>query len=478
MYLAERNRTHEELERRVLERTAELGIANRELEREVSERKRAEARLNHLATHDALTDLPNRNLFADRLGQALLRTAWRKRSVAVLFLDLDRFKVINDTLGHAIGDLMLKVVAERLTQCIRTGDTVARLGGDEFVLILDDLAQPQDTTKVAQKILDAFSKPVEIDRRELFITASIGIALYPGDGEEVEALLKNADTAMYRAKEQGKNNYQLYSASLNVKASERLTMEGHLRHGLERGEFLLHYQPQVDLVTGRIVAMEALIRWKRPGWKIISPADFIPLLEETGLILPIGEWVLRTACAQNKAWQRAGHPPIRVSVNLSGRQFQKTNLIRTIAAALDETGLSPKFLELELTESIIMKNEEATIISLRQLHESGVAISIDDFGIGYSSLSYLNRFPINTLKVDRSFVNDISTHPDNAAIVTAIITMAHSLHLNVVAEGVETADQLEFLRALKCDQMQGYLASRPLSAEEAEELLAERKPLI
>jgi diguanylate cyclase (GGDEF)-like protein len=445
--------------------------------RDVTKRRQAEERLNYLANFDPLTDLPNRTLLYDRLGQAMTRAPWHKRSVAVLFLDLDRFKNINDTLGHAFGDLLLKAVAERLTRCVREGDTVARLGGDEFVLILDDLAQPGDILLVAQKILGALSSPFNLEGRELFITTSIGIALYPDDGKDYETLLKNADTAMYRAKEQGKNNYQLYSPALNAKASERLALENSLRRALERGEFLLHYQPIVDLATGSVIAVEALVSWIRPNVGMISPAEFISLAEETGLIIPVGEWVLRTACTQNKACQSAGLSPICVAVNLSARQFQRQDLAKTIADAIDKIGLDPKYLELELTESIIMKNAEITAATLRRLDALGIEISVDDFGTGYSSLSYLKRFPVTTLKIDGTFIRDITTDLDDKAIVTAIITLAHSLKLKVVAEAVETEEQLQFLRSLHCDQIQGYLFSKPLPAEEMTQLLAQKRRL-
>lgn len=445
--------------------------------RDITKRKQTEERLNYLASFDALTDLPNRTLFYDRLGQATARARWHKRWVAVLFLDLDRFKVINDTLGHAIGDLLLKAAAVRLTGSIREGDTVARLGGDEFVLILDDLAQPQDTSKVAQKILDALSDPFDLEGRELFITASIGIALWPEDGEDPETLLKNADIAMYRAKEQGRNACQLYSPALNAKASERLTLENALRHALEREELLLLYQPKVDLATGKIIGLEALVRWKHPQWGLVSPADFIPLAEETGLIVPIGEWVLWTACAQNKAWQEAGFPPIRIAVNLSARQFNKQNFAEMVARLLGEVGLDPQYLELELTESIIMKNAESTMTMLQELDAMGVELTVDDFGTGYSSLSYLKRFPVHTLKIDRSFVRNLTTDPEDVAIVTAIITLAHTLHLKVIAEAVETVEQLALLRSLECDQMQGYLFSRPLPSGEVAKRWRERRHL-
>ncbi len=444
---------------------------------DITERKQAEERLNHLTNFDLLTNLPNRLLFRDRLGLAISRAPWHKRSVGVLLFDLDRFKVVNETLGQAMGDFLLKAVSERLSATVREGDTVARLGDDMFGLILDDLAQPADSFRVSQKILDSLGKPFQLKGQEIFVSASIGIAIFPNDGDEIDLLMKHADTAMYRAKEQGGNNYQLYAPAMNQHATKRLALENNLRRALERGEFLLYYQPKVDLTTGQIVGMEALIRWKSPEAGMVSPAEFIPLAEETGLIVPMGEWILRTACAQNKAWQKQGLPFVRMGVNISVRQLQRQNLIGTIAHVLNETGLDPNYLELELTESIIMKSNESTMAELRELNLGGIEISIDDFGTGYSSLSYLKRLPIDTLKIDKSFVQEVTTDPDDAAIVAAIITMAHTLKLKVVAEAVETVEQLEFLRGLKCDQMQGYLFSRPLPAEEITRLLAEGKHL-
>ncbi|MCG3110934.1 MAG: EAL domain-containing protein [Candidatus Manganitrophus sp. SB1] len=452
---------------------------------DITERKLSEERLQYLANHDSLTGLPNRALFMEHLRLALMTAKRHQRLVAVLFLDLDRFKLINDTLGHGVGDLLLKGVADRLNICLRRTDTVARLnamngtvarlGGDEFTLLLTDIAQTQDVPIVVQRIVNIFMTPFFVEGHELFVTPSVGISLYPNDGDTPDKLLRNADTALYRAKEQGRNNYQFYLPEMNAKVSERLAMENSLRKALEKNEFLLHYQPQVDLNTGAIVGMEALVRWHHAESGLISPAKFIPLAEETGLILPIGEWVLRTACAQNKAWQEAGLPPIRVAVNLSGRQFQQRNLIETVRRILTETGLGAEFLELELTESILMQKIEIITSVLSELEGMGIQISVDDFGTGYSSLSYLKRFPISNLKVDRSFVSDITTDPDDAAITSAIINMAHSLKLKVVAEGVETAEQLAFLRSLKCDGMQGYFFSRPLAAEEATKLLVEKK---
>jgi len=443
----------------------------------ITEQKQAEDRLRYLAHHDGLTDLPNRILFADRLGQALSRVRWHKRVVAVLFLDLDHFKRINDTLGHNMGDLLLKAVAERLSSCVRSGDTVARMGGDEFTIILADVAQAEDVPKVAQKIIDAVAKPFVLAGRELFVSTSMGISLFPNDGQDVQTLLKNADAAMYRAKEQGRNHYQHYSPAMNVRTLERLALESSLRHALERKELLLHYQPRVDLDTGQITCVEALLRWQYPDLGIVPPNQFIPLAEETGLIIPIGEWVLRTACQQNKLWQTMGLFPIRVAVNLSPRQFEEKNFIETIATVLKDTGLDPNYLELELTENLLMKNAETSIATLRQLNAMEVQISVDDFGTGYSSLSYLRRFPIHALKIDQSFVRDITTDPDDSVIVTAMIILAHSLKLKVIAEGVETKEQLDFLRSLKCHEMQGYLFSRPLPEDELARLLAIGKSL-
>jgi diguanylate cyclase (GGDEF)-like protein/PAS domain S-box-containing protein len=444
--------------------------------RDISERKRSEARLQQAVNYDALTGLPNRTLFLDRLVQAVARTFWRKRLVAVLLLNLNRFKLINDTLGHNVGDQLLKAVSERFVTCVRDGDTVARLGGDEFAVILEDIAVAQDVIVIIQKVLEAFKKPFLSEDRELFAAPTVGISLYPNDGEDVETLVKNADTAMSRAKELGKS-YQFFSPEMNAKATKRLVLESSLRRALERQEMLLHYQPRIDLSTGQITGMEALVRWQHPDLGLVPPAEFIPLAEETEVIIPLGEWVLRTACLQSKIWKRDGFRLIPVAVNLSPRQLRHQDLVEVVERVLKETNLDPSHLELELTESVLLENIETTIGTLRQLQKMGIQIAIDDFGTGYSSLSYLKRFPINCLKIDRSFVADIPTDPDNAAIVKAIITLSHTLNLKVIAEGVETMKQLEFLRSIGCHEMQGYLFSKPVPADQATRLLAEERCL-
>jgi len=442
---------------------------------DITERKKAEEMLNSMAYYDSLTGLSNRILFNDRLGLALAQARRTKEMLAVLYIDLDNFKAINDTLGHAVGDRLLQLVGRRLKDCLRDGDTIARLGGDEFVVLLPQIRCAEDATVVATKLLESFGLPFDLDNNELFITTSIGISLYPYDGDDTETMLKNADTALYRAKEHGKNNYQLYTSAMNAKAFERLALENSMRRALDREEFVVYYQPQVNLATGQIVGMEALLRWQHPDLGLVYPSEFIGLAEETGLIISIGDFALRTACKQNKAWQDAGHPPVRIAVNLSAKQFYQQNLDDTIAQALDDTNLHPKFLELEITESVVMKDTTSVSASLYKLKDMGIQVTIDDFGTGYSSLSYLKRFPIDGLKIDRVFIRNLTTDPNDAAIAKAIIAMAKSLNLRVVAEGVETTDQLEFLRSLKCDEIQGYLISRPVPADEATALLVESK---
>ncbi|WP_206816376.1 bifunctional diguanylate cyclase/phosphodiesterase, partial [Chroococcus sp. FPU101] len=429
--------------------------------------KRVEETLRHQSLHDQLTGLPNRMLFHNLLTLALAQAEHQGQSLGVMFLDLDRFKLVNDTLGHAAGDLLLQQTAQRLTSCLRPEDTIARWAGDEFTILVLDLHSTEQAISIAQRILRAFDEPFYLEGQELYIKSSIGIAFAPYDGKDAETLLKNADIAMYRTKQQGKNNYQLYAPSMNTKALERLTLENNLYKALKRGEFLLHYQPQIDLNTGQIVGMEALIRWQREGVDLIPPDQFIPLAEETGLIVAIGEWVLQTACTQNRAWQLAGLPPLRVAINLSACQFQQGDLVQIVTQILQQTQLDPQCLELEITESIAMQDVSLTISVLKKLKAMGIYISIDDFGTGYSSLSTLRDFPVDALKIDQSFIRELWTHSSNKAIVKSVIALGHGLGLKLIAEGVETPEQLQFLRSLGCDFAQGYLISCPLPTQAA-----------
>ncbi|MBF0554388.1 MAG: EAL domain-containing protein [Nitrospirae bacterium] len=442
---------------------------------DITERKLTEQRLQYLSYFDSLTDLPNRTLFYDRLSHVLGHSRRYNQMFALLFLDLDGFKFINNSLGHDMGDMLLKMAASRLPKCVRESDTVAHAGADEFVIILPLLERVQEVSLVADKILDAFSTPFYLDVQECFISMSIGISIYPDDGDDIDTLLKNSDVAMYQAKVKGGNSYQFYNADMNSSALRRLKLENNLRKALEKNEFVLHYQPKIDLNLWSVSGVEALIRWLNPQFGMISPVEFVPLAEETGLIIAIGEWVLRTACAQAKHWQDIGHNGILMSVNLSARQFKSQNLVLSIKNILKETGLAPESLELELTETVVMDDAEKAIKILREIKNMGIHIAIDDFGMGYSSLSYLKRFPIDCLKIDRSFVSEITTDTDDAAIATAIIAMSHSLKLKVIAEGVETDGQLEFLRALDCDEAQGYLFSKPLSSDDLKAYLMSKK---
>ena len=438
--------------------------------RDISARKRDEATIRHLAYFDALTGLPNRMLFNDRLAQALAHSRRRgERGLAILFFDLDRFKTINDTLGHGAGDELLRATAERLTCCVREEDTVARLGGDEFLFLLPGVDEVKNAARVAQKILDLFAAPFQITGHELHVTTSIGISLFPLDGNDAETLVRNADTALYRAKEEGRNRYQLYAPAMNAVAFRRLVMENNLRRAVERNELTLHYQPLVSLETGETLSVEALIRWNQSEIGAIAPSEFIPMAEETGSIVPLTRWILHTACTQMKKWQDAGIAPRTVSVNVSARRFNDSHLPSMISEVLRSTGLDGTSLTIELTESVMMENVEATINTLQQLKDLGIKISIDDFGTGYSSLSYLKRLPIDTLKIDQSFVRDIPSDSDDVAIAMLIIAMAHNLDLSVVAEGVETEEQATFLRSRSCDIMQGYVVSRPKPAGEVEQ---------
>jgi diguanylate cyclase (GGDEF)-like protein len=430
--------------------------------------------LNRLAYYDVLTDLPNRILFEDRLTQALARAQHDRQTLGMMFLSLDRFRKVIDTLGHAQGYRLLQQIAGRLAGCVPDGATVARFEGDEFAL-LALTGGTEYPVEVIYRINEAMKLPFALDDHELFVTVSIGISLYPDDGEDAPTLLKNAGAALHRAKEQGGNNYQFYTADLNAKALKRLTLENDLRRALERNEFEVYYQPLIDINTGAVVGMEALVRWQHAELGFLPPAEFIPLAEDTGLIVPLGEWVLRAACAQCSAWHADGLAPLTVAVNLSAHQFQQQNLSELVVRALRETGLSPQSLELELTESSIMKNAESAVKTLGELKEMGVSIAVDDFGTGYSSLGYLKRLPIDKLKIDQTFVRDVTTDPDDAALVMAIIALAHNLRLKVLAEGVESEEQLRLLHLLRCDEWQGYLYSKPLPAEALKQLLIDRR---
>ena len=438
---------------------------------------RFEAELEYQAKHDSLTGLANRNLLRERLSQAISEAERDGTPIWVLFVDVDRFKFVNDTLGHEAGDAILQVLAIRLQSAVREADTVARLGGDEFVLVLPEHIEDSSGLNVLQQILDAVAQPLVINDHEFFLTCSIGVATYPIDGTTAESLIKHADIAMFHSKEIGRNTFQFYTSSMNERTLDRLSIESDLRHALERGEFILHYQPQIDLNNGRIVGMEVLLRWMHPIHGLIAPSRFIGLAEEMGLIIPIGAWVLREACLQTKYWQKKGYTNLRVAVNLSARQFTQKSLVQSISDNLNACGLESKFLELELTESMVMRDVESAIAILRNLKALGIHISIDDFGTGYSSLSYLRRFPIDVLKIDQSFVNDITIDPDDAAIVASIISLAHSLRLNVIAEGVETSEQLKFLSAHGCDQVQGFYFSKAVPKEAFEQLL-EKEPYL
>ena len=439
--------------------------------KDITERKDNEEHIQFLANHDALTSLPNRAMFSEVLNLAIQNARRYSRNFAVLFIDLDRFKNINDTLGHEAGDKLLQEMGARLTQTVRASDVVARLGGDEFVVLVQEVSEAKQVAVVARKVLSTLVKPMVIQRQECRVTASIGICMFPAEAQDEQALMKNADIAMYRAKEDGKNNYKFYSEEMNIHSFERLALETSLRRGLERNEFLLHYQAKLDLHTGRITGVEALVRWQHPDLGLVPPAQFIPLAEETGLIVPLGKWVLVTACAQNVAWQRDGLPPLNMAVNLSARQFADEDLVKDVAAALKSTGLRPELLELELTESMVIQNTERAGKVLAEIKKMGVRLAIDDFGVGYSSLTHLKRFPIDTLKVDRSFIRDLPQNAEDKALTEAIIAMGKSLNLTVVAEGVETQEQQTFLRDRACDEMQGFFFSKPIPSGEFAELL-------
>ncbi|WP_236019041.1 putative bifunctional diguanylate cyclase/phosphodiesterase [Geomonas propionica] len=451
---------------------------------DITERKRAEEQIRLLAYYDALTGLPNRRFFQQQLEQALVFANRNDRMLAVLFLDLDRFKLVNDTLGHGVGDRLLQDVADRLLRCVRRSDCLARaeddcppslvsrLGGDEFTIMLSDIEHFQDVAKVARRILDTVSVPYSLEGQEVFVSTSIGISLYPFDATTASDLIRNADGAMYQAKEQGRNGYQIYDESMNAKALERIILESQLHKALKDEEFEVYYQPQVSCRTGEVVGIEALVRWNSKELGVVEPGRFLPLAEEIGLVIQIDQWVMREACRQHKLWIDQGLPPVTIAVNISGQQFLKNELLDTVTAVLESSGLDPGLLELELTEGVLMAHTERTVKTLQALKGMGVRLAIDDFGTGFSSLSYLKRFPLDVLKIDRTFINDITNDPDDAAITLATIEMAHTLKLQVIAEGVETQAQLEFLTKNRCDMFQGYLFSKPMRPEEYPRLFA------
>lgn len=444
------------------------------LAQDVTANSQAQERLNYLAYHDDLTGLPNRSLYNDRLSQAMIEARRQGRCAGVMLLDIDHFKIVNDTMGHEAGDELLRDIGKRLSVCVRESDTVARFGGDEFGLVLANMADPRDAIFVAQKLLDSFAPPFFVGGRELFVGPSIGITIYPVDSDELEGLVKNADSAMYHAKAQGRNNFQFYSAELTARAQSRLDMETSLRRALERREFLLHYQPKFSLESGAMTGVEALIRWRHPELGMVAPQDFIGIAEDSGLILPIGEWVLREACQQVKCWHDEGLGQVKLAVNLSTKQFRHGRLKEMLAGVIAETGFDPRYLEFEITESVLMESSTAVSEVLAEIKAMDISISLDDFGTGYSSLSYLKRFPIDALKIDRSFIRDVPADHDAAAIVRAIIAMSRSLRMKVIAEGVETAEQEQFLRAEGCDEIQGFFSGRPVPPEELRQRLRSR----
>lgn len=450
---------------------AHLVITTIEAQKQTEQVEMAKGKLDHLAHHDVLTDLPNRLLLQDRLGQAIEVARRQDRQLAVMFMDLDNFKHINDSLGHAVGDQLLLSVAQRLVACVRHSDTVSRQGGDEFLLLLPLIEHAEDAALSAQKILAALALPHHINQEYLHISVSIGISIYPADGQDAQALIKSADTAMYYAKNNGRNTYKFFEQGMNDRAVQRQSIEASLRLALKRQEFVLHYQPKINLHSGAIVGVEALIRWQHPELGLLSPAEFVPIAEDCGLIVPIGRWVLREACHQAHAWLQAGLAPITMAINTSALEFRAKDFLENLSATLMTTGMDPRYLELELTESVLMRDAESTGRLLHAISVLGVKLAIDDFGTGFSSLSYLSRFPIDTLKIDQSFVKQITINADDAAIVSAVISMGKSLRQRVIAEGVETPEQQAFLLAQHCDEGQGYYFSRPMTAEALTALL-------
>jgi len=465
-------RARDELEVRVAERTAQLAGANALLQDEIVERRQAEARVHHMAYHDSLTGLPNRALLADRLEQAILAAGRSATKLAVMFIDLDRFKTINDSLGHLTGDYLLKEVANRLCRAVRASDTVARLGGDEFVVLVPGVHASAECDAVGEKIIEALALPVPVDGHSLHISPSIGICLYPDDGENVETLMRHADAAMYQAKAAGRNNYQFFNQRIKQAAARHFELETSLRTALANGEFEPFYQPIMDMATRRVHALEVLLRWRRPGIGLAMPDDFIPILEENGMIVPVGEWVIRRACEQSMAWQRQGLPAVPLAINLSARQFMHRALVTSIRRIVDETGIDPALVEFEITESALMQHSEQTLEILGQINRMGMRLSIDDFGTGYSSLAYLKRFPVRKIKIDRAFIRELEASSEDRAIVAAVMALANSLQLQVVAEGVETEEQLALLRGYGCQYVQGWLFARALDSAATQALLA------
>lgn len=441
---------------------------------DITERKRAEAKIQFFATHDGLTGLPNRLMFSQLLNHAIESAKHHKRRLAVFFIDLDRFKIINDTMGHDAGDILLQQVSQRFIQSVRAADVVGRMGGDEFIILIEEVRELDKVAEIAHKVLANVMKPIVLLGEECRVTASLGISVYPKDGEDEQTLMKNADIAMYFAKEEGKNNYQFYSKNIRTLSIERLTLETNLRLALERNELSLHYQAKFDFRTNVISGVEALLRWQNPELGTVTPTQFIPIAEETGLIIPIGKWVLNTVCAQNMAWQKQGLPAVRMSMNLSPRQAADDNLLRDIRDTLKNTGMAPDLLELEISESMVMHNPSRMIAVLAEIKKLGVRLAIDDFGTSYSSLAQIKHFPFDTLKVDRSFIRNISENAEDMAIAKAIITMGKTLSLTVVAEGVETAEEMNFLKENSCDEMQGYYFSKPIAPDDFARLLREQ----
>jgi diguanylate cyclase (GGDEF)-like protein/PAS domain S-box-containing protein len=441
------------------------------ISRDITERKKMEEIIRRQAYHDALTGLPNRMLFFDHLTLEIAVANRNRKKIAVMFMDLDNFKKINDTLGHIVGDKLLKEAANRLKACVREADTIARIGGDEFSILLADIIQPGDAVVISNKILESFKVPYVINEHEIHISTSIGISIYPQDGKQIDDLMKNADTAMYQAKEKGRNNFQFYNSDLNAVTHERITLENRMRQSIEHSELVVYYQPQVDIISRKINCAEALVRWQHPELGLLDPVHFLPLADETGFITSIDTWVLHTACAQVKAWQHAGVPPICISVNLSSRQFQNPNLVEIVSQVLKETDIDPRYLDLEISENVVMQDIDLTISNLTNLAALGVRFSIDDFGTGQSSISRLKKLPIQKIKIDKSIISDMAVIPDNKDIINAIIAMSHNLGLTVMAEGVESEDQVAFLRSGGCDEMQGYVFSKALPIEGFQELI-------